>query len=84
MRGLKIFVISFVIVFVFVVFGALSFSSISRSRATVFNFDKGATIFVPVYEITMEEIPVVVSSVDRNADRCMDDWMEPVDSKCCV
>ena len=82
MKWLKPVVISLFMVFVFTVFGVLSFSSMSRQNVKYVNFDKGTTIVVPVYEVTME--PIVVSGVIKNNSQCLNAWYEPVEGKCCV
>ncbi len=82
MKWLKVFAISFSLVFVFVLFGVMSFSSLDRSKVRFVNFDKGATIVVPVYEVTMD--PIVISVVPVDNAQCSNEWLKPVESKCCV
>ena len=82
MKWLKIFAISFSMVFIFALFGVLSFSSLDRSNVRFVNFDKGVTIVVPVYEVTMD--PILVSGTIKNNAQCQNSWDEPAENKCCV
>ena len=82
MKWLKAFAISFSLVFIFSAFGVVSFSAMSQPKARVVNFDKGATIVVPVYEVAMD--PIVIAGVVRNNVQCLNEWSDPVDDGCCV